>query len=403
LLALIAALLLVVAGLWGGGDGSTDSLTAEQPDAAPEPVALASAGSSASTSPSPAAAAGPSAGAPPSPGAGSATPSPTPMPAPPSITVTGGGDVSGDGSVRSILSQGGSSLLSGVAPVFARSDFGFVNLESPLTTGGGQQAGRGLVLNGDPRLATALAAADINVVTLANNNAGDQGDAGLLETLDTLDEAGVAAVGAGRGLVAARRAAILGRGDTRTAFLGFSDVLPDGYVATPASPGVSPGRIDLAGVRDAIRRAAKRADVVVVGWHWNQENATAPGALERREGQLAIDAGADVVFAHHPRVLQGVQAYKGGLICHSLGNLVYGGYDGTQAESMLVTAEVSESAIVATLTPVLLAASGRPAIATGDKGMRILRRVKRYSADLGTTVSISDGRGIVTVSRRPAR
>ena len=71
-------------------------------------------------------------------------------------------------------------------------------------------------------------------------------------------------------------------------------------------------------MRSDVHRAAHRSDFVVVAWHWNQEYTTAPGWLQRSEGKAAINAGADIVFAHHPHVLQGVQAYHGGLICWSL-------------------------------------------------------------------------------------
>ncbi|WP_425290081.1 CapA family protein, partial [Shewanella algae] len=35
-----------------------------------------------------------------------------------------------------------------------------------------------------------------------------------------------------------------------------------------------------------------------------------------------IDAGADVVWGHHPHVLQGTEIYKGRPILYSMGNLV---------------------------------------------------------------------------------
>lgn len=305
-----------------------------------------------------------------------------------------------DGSVRTVLGQGRSILFEDIAPVFAAGDFGFVNLENPLTNGGEIQTWKDVVLKGDPRLAAALAASDINVVTLANNHSGDLGDSGLLDTIEICRKAGVTSVGAGENLAAAQQAAVLGQGEAKAAFLGFSDVLPEGYAATSASPGISPGRTSSDAVRKAIRNAARRADFVFVAWHWNLEYTTAPSALEQSEGQAAIDAGADVVFGHHPHVLQGVQAYNGGLICYSLGNLVFGGYTESRAQTVLVSADVSESRIVATLTPVQIASTGKPSPAAGANGLSILRRVKRYSAALGTSVKIAGGKGVVTIDRQ---
>jgi poly-gamma-glutamate synthesis protein (capsule biosynthesis protein) len=42
-------------------------------------------------------------------------------------------------------------------------------------------------------------------------------------------------------------------------------------------------------------------------------------------GHLAIDSGADIVFGHHPHVLQPLEFYNGGLIMYSMGNFSFGG------------------------------------------------------------------------------
>jgi hypothetical protein len=98
-------------------------------------------------------------------------------------------------------------------------------------------------------------------------------------------------------------------------------------------------------------------------------------------------------------VLQGVQAYHGGLICWSLGNLVFGGFSGSPTESMLVQATVSKHRIAATLIPVHVSGSGVPTLASGSLAHRILARIRAYSAQLGTRVVIHGARGMVTVKR----
>ncbi|PKN48951.1 MAG: hypothetical protein CVU63_03555, partial [Deltaproteobacteria bacterium HGW-Deltaproteobacteria-20] len=233
-----------------------------------------------------------------------------------------------------------------------------------------------------------------------NNHAGDQGDSGLLDTFEAAQDHDITVVGAGKDLKRAMTGAVE-RTDAgvKVAFLGFTDVLPVGYPATNASPGVAPGRADQAAVEKAIAKAAGRADFVVVGWHWNFEYKTAPSALETQEGRAAIDAGADVVFAHHPHVLNGVERYRDGLIFYSLGNLLFSGWSGETAETMIVSASVTPKRIYARLIPVLLSPAGLPTVAKGDDAERILGRVRRLSADLGTTVAIEDGYGWVRVRR----
>lgn len=379
----------VAAGGWGATSFGWATANTRQPSGA-SGAGLASLAGSASGSPAPTASAV---------ATGDPSPAATVSPEPLSITVTGGGDVIGDRAVRTVLAQQGAGLFEDIAPIFAESDFGFVNLETPLTTGGEPQAWKDVVLKGDPRLAAAMAESGINVVTLANNHAGDQGDTGLLETLRHCQQNGIAVVGAGKNLAGAQRGAILKSDGANAAFLGFTDVLPLGYAATTMSPGTSPGRSDIGAVTRAIQTAAAKADFTFVAWHWNLEFTTAPSSLESGEGRAAIDAGADVVFAHHPHVLQGVEAYHGGLICYSLGDLVFDNCTGPMAQTILVTTKVSRTEIEATLTPVQIASSGQPFVATGANGLSILTRVKTCSAALGTIVRISGGQGHVTVRR----
>ena len=294
----------------------------------------------------------------------------------------------------------GSSLFKSIAPTFEKSDFGFVNLESPLTTGGDAQGWKDVVIKGNPDLAPAMAKSGINVVTMANNHAGDMGDSGLLDSIRYCDQNGIAVVGVGKDLKQARAGTVLKTDDgAKVAFLGFSDVLPVGYPATSTSPGTSPGRADLGAVKAAIKAAKKKADYVIVGWHWNFEYKRAPSYLEENEGKAAIDAGADIVFAHHPHLLDGVEAYHGGLIFYSLGNLVFSGFSGETAETVLVRAKVSEDGIDAQLVPVVGGGSGVPSLATGSQGDSILQRFKGFSAALDTTVKVSDGKGYVHVKR----
>ena len=330
------------------------------------------------------------------------SPSPTasPAPAPDRFTITAGGDVIGGFGVAAQLRRSGAGVFKAVAPWFEKSDVGFVNLESPITADGDPQAWKDVVIKGDPALAPALAESGINVVTMANNHAGDQGDSGLLDTFAAARAQDITVVGAGVDLRHARAGSVVKTDAGPTvAFLGFTDVLPLGYPATGTSPGVSPGRADPAAANDAIAAAADRADFVIVGWHWNFEFKTAPTALERQEGKAAVDAGADIVFAHHPHVLDGVERYRGGLIFYSLGNLVFSGWSGDTAETIIVRASVTRHRINARLIPVLLSPEGVPSVATGADASRILERVRRLSADLGTTVTIEDGYGWVQVRR----
>jgi hypothetical protein len=51
--------------------------------------------------------------------------------------------------------------------------------------------------------------------------------------------------------------------------------------------------------------------------------ASVPGSGTRAAARAAIEAGADIVVAHHPHVLQGVEWHDDRLIAYSLGNFVF--------------------------------------------------------------------------------
>lgn len=316
------------------------------------------------------------------------------------FTLTAGGDVLGDRSIRSVMdAHGPAGPFRKVSAFFEASDFGLVNLETPLTDEGSPQTWKDVVFKGDPRLAKGLSQAGINVVTLANNHAMDQGAGGLLDTMKWLRKYDVAACGAGKDLDDAYAPRVLEADGVEVAFLGFTDVVPVGYPATASSPGTTPGRSDVTAMKRAVAKAAKRSDYVVVSWHWNFEFTTAPTALELTEGKAAIDAGADLVIAHHPHVLQGIQAYHGGLIAYSLGDLVFDHCSGSMAETVIIKAEVKAKRIEAKLIPVALAYDGTPTRVRGSQAASILDRVQSYSAALGTKVVIRNDLGYITVKR----
>ncbi len=73
----------------------------------------------------------------------------------------------------------------------------------------------------------------------------------------------------------------------------------------------------------AIAALRPDVDVLVVNLHMGFQFASAPGDGTRAAARAAIDAGADLVVAHHPHVLQGVEWYKGKLIAYSLGNFIF--------------------------------------------------------------------------------
>ncbi|MBN2403746.1 MAG: CapA family protein [Spirochaetes bacterium] len=68
----------------------------------------------------------------------------------------------------------------------------------------------------------------------------------------------------------------------------------------------------------------KKAAFLIVSVHWGNEYDPLPGREQRRDARLLIDAGADIVWGHHPHVIEPFEIYKGKLILYSCGNFFTG-------------------------------------------------------------------------------
>jgi poly-gamma-glutamate capsule biosynthesis protein CapA/YwtB (metallophosphatase superfamily) len=73
----------------------------------------------------------------------------------------------------------------------------------------------------------------------------------------------------------------------------------------------------------AISDLAAQSDIVVVQLHAGYQFSDVASSTLRRYARAAIEAGADIVIAHHPHVLQGFEWHQGKLIVHSLGNFIF--------------------------------------------------------------------------------
>src|SRR6185312_2674508 len=139
-----------------------------------------------------------------------------------------------------------------------------------------------------------------DVLTLANNHAVDYGRTALLDTLHAVRAAGMAPIGAGATAGLARRPAIVTAGGLRIAFLGYSDINPPGFSATPSSPGTA--RAEPAAIAADVHAALRRADVAVCFFHWGVELHPQPDGRQHELAAACLHAGASLVLGAHPHV-----------------------------------------------------------------------------------------------------
>jgi hypothetical protein len=236
----------------------------------------------------------------------------------------------------------GAHLLDEVAPVLRGADLAFANLEGPLADAGTSEKcarskpGRCYAFRVPTRYARHLAAAGVDVVSVANNHAGDFGEAGRASTRAALAANGIRWAGV-PGEVA--RLEVKGR---RVAVVAFS------------TSGGNPDLRDLPGAVRLVEQAREGADLVVVSFHGGAEGADrqhVPAGHEEFLGEdrgdlrafarAVVQAGADLVIGHGPHVVRGMEVIRGRLVAYSLGNFAtYGGMNLSGPNGLSLVLEV---------------------------------------------------------------
>lgn len=190
--------------------------------------------------------------------------------------------------------------------VLKTADVTFVNLETPLlrTCPLTQE---GMIFCGDSRNAEGLFFAGVDVVSLANNHAGNYGLEGVEETRDLLSRKGILTTGINGQVIKDIRG-------KKFAFLGYNDI-------TSPQPGIS--NVDEEKMRQEIAQARKQADIIIVTLHFGVEYRSKSDERQVYLAHLAIDSGADLVIGNHPHWIQPVEIYKEKLITYAHGNFVF--------------------------------------------------------------------------------
>ncbi len=294
------------------------------------------------------------------------------------ISIIGGGDVMLGGIWEEQVARDGyRHPFKQVAPLLRQADLSFINLEAPLTIRGSEFTGKTFRFRVHPRAAEALKDAGITTVTLANNHSMDYGHQGLVDTLAALQRVGIDAVGAGLNITEARRARFYTMKGTTVALLGYSLTLPQEFWATSSRSGTAP--LMEASVREDIRQARQRAQVVIVAVHWGAEGKTVLREYQPRLARVMVDAGADVVLGHHPHILQGMERYKKGLIFYSLGNFAFASKSRIAKSTMLVKLRFDGAHRSAELIPLSIdhqRVGFQPTLLQGALGEAVIRHVE---------------------------
>jgi hypothetical protein len=210
-----------------------------------------------------------------------------------------------------------------VAPRLRSADIAFGNLECAITRRGRRDAGQPYAFRGSPSaLRVAGSYAGMDALNLANKHAGDYGAVGFGDTVRYVRRFGMLPVGGGVNRADARTPRVITRLGLRVAFVGFNDIAPHYYAAGARKPGHVNATPE--SVWSVVRRARRRADVVIAAFHFGVEYQRHESERQRYLTALAFRAGASAVIGGHAHVLQPVRtAGRHRVVAYGLGNFVW--------------------------------------------------------------------------------
>lgn len=292
------------------------------------------------------------------------------------VSISGAGDIA----MASSASGAASFFDAGVRKAL-RADISLGNLEGTLATGGSSKCGTEstdcFAFRAPPSYARALKRAGFTIMNVANNHALDFGEQGQAETLAALGRVGLRFTGR------PGEVAVMKSGGTKVAFVGFAPY--------PWAQDL----LDIKAAVDLVRKADRKADVVVVTMHAGAEGRdhqrVRPGAetfLGEPRGNVVafshavVRAGADLVIGHGPHVLRGIEWFRGRVIAYSLGNFLGNGtlnVSGVSGQAAILRATLRRdgSWVEGKLVPIQLTPGGLPRVASHGAALATVRKLSR--------------------------
>lgn len=205
--------------------------------------------------------------------------------------------------------------------IMQSNDYTVINNEFAFSNRGRPMKGKMYTFCAPVRNTRILHKLGVDAVSLANNHVYDYGRTAFFDTLRALKKAKIAYTGGGKNRAEARKPVCFKCRGKKIAIVAATRA--EKYIMTPEAGKNTPGvfrTYDDRGYVRAIRRAKKKADVVIAFVHWGTEYSTQLEKAQKQQARDYIDAGADVIVGAHTHCLQGIGYYKKKPIFYSLGN-----------------------------------------------------------------------------------
>lgn len=214
-----------------------------------------------------------------------------------------------------------------VMEIISRSDYAFANFETVL-------AGRERRFSGYPAFNTpdeflhAVKNAGFDFLFTSNNHSFDRGREGVKKTIGKIKKSGLRLAGTSLSEKENDSLRIIKINDFSAGVLSYTEHL-NGF-QLPKRENFLVNLIDTARIRkDILRMKKEKPDFVIVYFHFGDEYKREPSRYQKEIVKKAVAAGADIILASHPHVLQRIESFKPvnskldtGFVAYSLGNFI---------------------------------------------------------------------------------
>lgn len=268
------------------------------------------------------------------------------------VSVLNFGDVMFDRGVRNIMEKRGRDPFEYIKKdlnIIKDFDVVIANLEGPIVEMNRadcqQKAYNFQFASTTPAL---LKSIGITMVNIANNHSNDCFRKGFESTKKYLTDAGIEYIGDREIEKSFIVKMIAGK---KVAFVGMDETISPLYVSN---------------FYPLVKKLKSENDIVIVNIHWGTEYELTETEVQRTIAHALVDNGADVIFGHHPHVIEPVEVYKKKVIFYSLGNFVFDQTGIEQTRGLGAGVRFGEKTNTFTLFPYVLK-SFAPEFLKGDK------------------------------------
>jgi poly-gamma-glutamate capsule biosynthesis protein CapA/YwtB (metallophosphatase superfamily) len=300
------------------------------------------------------------------------------------VTLAFGGDINFAGRTRRLL-RDPATAFGPIAAVLRSADFAAVNLETAVT-GRGTPQPKTFHFRAPASAFTALRAAGIDLVTMANNHVLDYGTTGLMDAMAAARAARFPYVGIGLNAAAAWAPYLTTIKGIRIAVIGVSQVaeLASSWVATASRPGEA-NVIDMGRTLVAVRSAKRLADVVIVFMHWGTEGQACPDANQLSLARRLAAAGASIIVGAHAHMLQGSGWLGHTFVAYGMGNFLWWERSYSTTTGVLELTLRPHAPLTARFIPAVVSGTGQPLTDAGAAARRATAHYASLRACTGLT------------------